>query len=166
MKPCGFEKEVSLALRQGRWPAAADPALRQHVDACPSCSDLLLVTETLRHSRALAAQAAVLPPPGILYWRAQLRRRAGAVERMSRPIVFAEGVALAATLLALVLAARRWIDFVDWTSLRDRLPFADSQLRLADVLAALPPWTPPLLIAAAVFFALGGLAVYVLAHNE
>jgi hypothetical protein len=164
MSACGFEKEVSLALREGRWPAAADAALRQHVAGCSSCSDLVLVTETLQHSRAFTAQAAVLPHPGALYWRAQLRRRSGAVERMSRPIVFAEVATFAATLFALALAAHRWIDFVDWTSLRDRLPYAD--LHLADALSALPASIPLLSIAALVLFAVGGLAIYVLAHNE
>ena len=165
MKSCAFEKEVSLALREGRWPAACDTALRDHVAGCSACSDLVLVTETLQHSRAFTAQAAVLPPAGVVYWRAQLRRRNGAVERMSRPIVFAEVAALAATLFAFAFAAYRWIEFVDWKSLRDSLPFADSQFHLADALAALPA-SSPLLIAALVFFAVGGLAVYVLAHNE
>lgn len=166
MKPCLFEKEVSAAVREGRWPAAADPALREHVAACSACADLLLVTETLQASRSTMSHAAVLPPPGILYWRAQLRRRSGAVERMARPIVFAEVIALAAAIVALALAAYRWIDFVDWTTVADRLPFSGSQLHWPDVLAALPAWTPLLLIAAMVLFALGGIAVYVLAHNE
>jgi hypothetical protein len=165
MKSCAFEKEVSLALREGRWPTACDAALHDHIVGCSSCSDLVLVTDTLQHSRAYISQAALLPPPGVLYWRAQIRRRNGAVERMSRPIVFAEVATLAAALFAFALAVYRWIDFVDWTSLRDHLPFADSRFHLADALAALPSSTP-LLIAALVFFVLGGLAVYVLAHSE
>lgn len=164
MKPCAFEKEVTAAVREGRWPAAADPALREHVAGCAACADLLLVTETLQASRSAMSRAAVLPAPGILYWRAQLRRRSGAVERMARPIVFAEVIAFAAAIAAFAFAAYRWIDFVDWSSAADHLPF--SSLHLADVLAALPAWTPLLLIAAMVLFALGGVAVYVLAHNE
>lgn len=139
MTSCGFEKDLSLALHDGRWPDGCDPALRRHVAACASCSDLVLVTSSLQSARAATLPAPLLPPPGVLWWRAQIRRRQGAAERMSRPIVLAEALTLAATLFALVLAARRWFDFVDWTSLRDRLPFADPQLRLADLLAALPP---------------------------
>ncbi len=166
MTGCEFEKEISLALREGRWPAAAGPALCQHVAGCSSCSDLVLVTEALQNSRAVAARAAELPPPGILYWRAQLRRRSGAVERMSRPIVFAEVVTLLATLLALAFAASRLTEFFNLTSLLDRLSLADVQLHLSNALAALPAWAPLLLIGALIFFALGGFAVYVLAHND
>jgi F0F1-type ATP synthase assembly protein I len=167
MTACGFEKEVSIALREGRWPVAVDAALRQHAATCSSCCDVVLVTETLQRARAAGSQAAMLPSPGIIFWRAQLRRRSGAAERMTRPIVFAEVAAFIATLLAFVFATRRFVEFVTWSSLTGGIALPDWKISLSDVVAALPPSTLPLfLIGAVIVFALAGLAVYVLAHNE
>jgi len=165
MTGCAFEKDLSLALHEGRWPAACDPALQAHVAACASCSDLALVTTTLQRARAAASQAPALPPPGVLWWRAQVRRRNTAAERMSRPIVFTEVVALAATLVALALASYRFFDWIDWTSLSGRFVAANFDITAA--VATMPTWMlPTLAIAAVVFFAAAGFAVYSLAHNE
>ena len=166
MTGCGFEKEVSLALREGRWPAAVDPTLRDHVAACAGCSEVVLVSQTLQRARAAASQAAVLPPPGIIFWRAQLRRRSGATERMSRPIVFAESAALLGTVLAFVFALRRFAEYSTWESLTGGIAPQGWTVNLSDLVAALPTWAPPVLLAAVVFFALGGVAIYVLAHSE
>lgn len=162
MKGCGFEPDLARALRDGNWPAACDPALRQHVAGCAACSDLLLITTSLQSARAGTLPLPVLPPPGIVWWRAQLRRRNAATERMTRPVVFVEVIALAATLLALVFVARV---FVDWSAFADNL--APSGYQLADVLssfsASIPGW---LALGALVLFAAAGFAVYALAHNE
>jgi hypothetical protein len=165
MTGCAFEKDLSLALHEGRWPAACDSALQAHVTTCASCSDLVLVTTTLQHARAAATQVPALPSPGVLWWRAQVRRRNAANERMSRPIVFTEVVTLLATLAALGFAIFRFVDWMDWTSLSARLLPAD--FHSSAIVAAMPTWMPPMLaVAAIVFFAAAGFAVYTLAHNE
>jgi hypothetical protein len=170
MSACGFEKDLSLALREGRWPAAADPSLREHVAGCRNCSDLVLVTQTLQLSRATMSQVPVLPAPGIIFWRAQLRRRTTAAERMTRPILFTEMLAFAATLAAFLFVVRQAIRYVDWRSLGDSVASGDwhsnfSFTAMTQSLAAVsvPLWLP---IGGLLLFALGGLAVYVLAHNE
>ena len=166
MTSCGFEKEVSLALREGRWPAAVDPALRDHIATCPGCSEVVLVSQALLRARADASQAAILPPPGIIFWRAQLRRRSGATERMTRPIVFAEVAALVVSVVAFVFAVRRFAEHSTWESLTGGIAPSGWTVNLSDIVAALPTWAPLVLLAAVVFFALGGVAIYVLAHNE
>ena len=162
MTGCSFEKDLSLALHEGCWPAASDPALQAHVAGCASCSDLVLVTTTLQRARIAAVHAPVLPSPGVLWWRAQVRRRNTATERMSRPIVFTEVATLLVTLAALAFATYRFVDWVDWPSLAARFSPAD-----LSGFAAMPAWIlPTLAVAAVVFFAAAGFAVYALAHNE
>ena len=73
---CVREKEVSELLRQGHWPHACTAELHAHVDGCRACRDLVLVAASFQKARAQAAGAAPLQSPGLLWWRAQLRRRA------------------------------------------------------------------------------------------
>jgi hypothetical protein len=100
LKGCPRENEVRDLTRSGQWPQACSDDLKAHVAACRVCSDLALVAEAFRKARAESTASARLLPPGILWWRAQLRRRNAAVERLSRPILGAEIFALAFTLLA------------------------------------------------------------------
>jgi len=102
---CAQHESVSTALQAGHWPEACDPALRAHVEGCASCSDLLLVTQTLQRARTEATQAARLPSPGILWWRAQLRRRNAAIESVTRPIAVAEKIAVLIMLIVVVALA-------------------------------------------------------------
>lgn len=100
--PCSREKELTSALKSGQWPEAGDADLRAHVEACSRCKDLVVVTESLRAARSVSMSAARLEAPGVLWWRAQLRRRKEAVERIGRPVSRAQGFALAVNLLLLV----------------------------------------------------------------
>jgi hypothetical protein len=59
--------------------------------------------------------AAQLPPAGLLWWRAQLRRRNAAVERIQKPILGAQIFAFAITLLiAAGIAAWQARDGWNW----------------------------------------------------
>ena len=104
---CSQHDLVAATIQTGHWPAAADSALRAHVESCPSCSDLVLVAQTLRQARTESTQSARLASPGILWWRAQVRRRNSALESVSRPVAVAEGVALLILLVA-VIAFAAW----------------------------------------------------------
>ena len=113
---CAREKEVAELLHRGQWPQASPPDLRAHVDACRSCSSLVLVTLAFQQARAGAASAARLESPGALWWRAQLRRRNADLLRIGKPILGAQIFALAVSLLvaAGVLASQarqglRWM---------------------------------------------------------
>jgi len=100
LRSCPYENEVRELITRGQWPQAAAPDLRSHADACRSCSDLVLVAESFRQARASTIAAARPGPAGVLWWRAQLRRRNAAVARLSRPILSAEIFALAFALVA------------------------------------------------------------------
>jgi len=97
LRTCPREKEVKELVERGQWPVASAtvPELRAHVDGCRSCGDLVLVTTAFQEARAEAAGEARIGSPGVLWWRAQLRRRNAAVELIARPILGAQIFALA-----------------------------------------------------------------------
>ncbi|HEV3510123.1 MAG TPA: hypothetical protein VGS05_00375 [Candidatus Sulfotelmatobacter sp.] len=96
---CCYEKEVVQALKSGHWPDGCTPDLRAHVAACASCGDLVLVTEAFQQARRESAHELPSGSPGLLWWRAQLRRRNAAAEKITRPITIAETFALIVTVL-------------------------------------------------------------------
>jgi hypothetical protein len=118
LSPCSREKELIELLARGAWPDACPPELRTHVAGCRACGDLVLVTRTLRRARAEAAGAANPGSPGALWWRAQLRRRNAAVERVGRPILGALIFAFSVNLLLaggfLVFQARHGLNWFSW----------------------------------------------------
>jgi hypothetical protein len=107
LRPCPQEAEIRRLLQLGHWPHLSSAELRAHAEGCRACGDLVVVTQAFEGARAscaTGAQPAVsfpasLPHPGVLWWRAQLRRRNAAVERIHRPIVGAQIFAFAVTLL-------------------------------------------------------------------
>ena len=99
---CGSESELKQLLERGAWPNAASSGLRSHVAGCGVCSERVLLTEKFRAARAASVTAAPRIAPGVLWWRAQLRRRNAAVERMERPILGAQIFALGITALLVV----------------------------------------------------------------
>ena len=94
LRACSREKDVAEMQACGHWPQACPDELRDHVSACRSCSNLVLVSSAFQSARANSAAKPNLPPPGAIWWRAQLRRRNAAVERVSRPILGAQIFAL------------------------------------------------------------------------
>jgi hypothetical protein len=115
---CNSEKELAAALESGHWPDACTAELRAHVGQCRACSERLLVTQAMRRERALAAGAARLESPGVIWWRAQLRRRNAAIERIGRPIlgaqIFAVAVALIAATVFFASQAKQSVGWFAW----------------------------------------------------
>ena len=125
---CTREAEVLEALQSRRWPDAADPALRAHVEGCAACGELVTVAAALLDEHHALVQEAQVPSSAIVWWRAQMRSRREAAERAAQPISVVQGIALAcfAGLLATALGV-----FVP--TFRRALSWA------ADAMAA---WTP------------------------
>jgi hypothetical protein len=61
----------------------------------------VLLTETMQAARKQTAELPRLEPAGAIWWRAQLRRRNAAIEKMARPILGAQLFAFAVTLVFL-----------------------------------------------------------------
>src|ERR1700733_13570315 len=102
MNPCPHEAEARAVLRSGHWPDACEPELRHHVESCDRCASQLLVLHAFQSARAETVRVARVGHPGLLWWRAQLRRRNEALERVSKPIATAHIFAVCVSLLAAV----------------------------------------------------------------
>jgi len=115
---CAREKEVEELVNRGQWPQACAEELRAHVEGCRACSDLALVAQAFQAAHASAIATPTLPSAGALWWRAQLRRRNAAIERIGRPILGAQIFAFAMVLLvaagALAGQMRRGFDLSAW----------------------------------------------------
>jgi hypothetical protein len=170
LSPCSHEKEVADLLRRGLWPAACSPELRAHVSHCRSCGDLVLVTETFLSARAEASGAARIATPGALWWRAQLRRRNAAVERIGKPILGAQIFALAINLFIVVaFLAYQARSGLAWLSWLQQLPQAYSFHldNLSQSALLNPGWSFMVLVPAAAALALlGGVVVYLVSEKQ
>jgi hypothetical protein len=166
---CAREKEVSELVERGQWPQASAPELREHARQCRACADLALVALAMQTARAetmAAAQAGEvkLGSAGALWWRAQLRRRRAAVERMERPLMSAQIFALAVSLLAAAgFAAFEARHGAAWLGWLQGFPQA-ATAQLADISSS--GWNWLLLGAAATLTLLGGVIVYLVSERQ
>lgn len=161
---CVREHEVTELLRQGYWPEACPAELRAHVETCRMCGDLVLVSSALGKERKETMPIARLEGPGALWWRAQLRKRNVAIEKMARPIMGAEVFALATALvvaaMVVVWQAGNWSA---WIADLPRLLHLDALLPggLGDLTGML--WIVPVLATIAV---LSGVVVYLASEKQ
>ena len=168
-RTCSRQPEVLDLLARGHWPHACPAELRSHLAECQSCANLLLVTQTFQRSRAVAAAQAQLPAPGAIWWRAQLRRRSAAVERVGMPIfgafVFAMGIAVLVAAVAVISQARHGLRWFDWLS---QTQLADLHLQSFNPFTALNPgWNLAVLIPIFAMLALlGAVAVYLAVERQ
>ena len=132
MKPCPRQAELQSIVRRGHWPQACDPELRRHVETCRTCAEQLLVQHAFHAARAQAMHAARghypnLLHPNLLWWRAQLRRRNNALERVSRPITTAQVFAFCISILAAAALLRSQIGRAfNWSSWFPQSSFSQS----------------------------------------
>ena len=102
---CVREDELLEALQSARWPEASDPSLREHVDGCAACTDLVAVAAPLLNEHHALVQEAQVPSSAIVWWRAQMRSRRESEAKAGQPISFVQGIVVAclAGLLATAL---------------------------------------------------------------
>ena len=116
-RTCSYEVELTQALKDGHWPEGCGSELRAHVDRCGSCRDLVLVTQAFQGARRESEQLMPSGSASLLWWRAQLRRRNAATERVSRPITIAQTFALFVyVLVAVIFAASQYNHGLHWAS--------------------------------------------------
>jgi len=123
LRSCPREAEVKALVVRGQWPQACAPELRAHVGSCRACSEVAVVTDAFQRARNQTLPAARPGSPGLLWWRAQLRRRNAAIERISRPIFGAQVFGLAVNLvLAAAVAAWQARHGLAWLTWLEQLP--------------------------------------------
>jgi hypothetical protein len=104
---CRHEADLVAAVTSGRWPAAVDQALREHVASCRVCADVLQVAEVMTAIEQETLADTRLPSPGQVWWRAQVRARREAAAVAARPVMVAQAVGAAAA-LGLVAGVISW----------------------------------------------------------
>ena len=109
---CENEDRLLRALGEGRAPQAFEESLREHVNGCASCAEVVALYELFQADSGRLQAAARPPEAGRVWWRATLRARQEAARRALLPIVIAEKAALAVglgVLIALLVAAAPWL---------------------------------------------------------
>ena len=165
---CPREKEVSALVMRGQWPDASPAELRDHAAGCRGCGDVVLLMQSFQAARsssmAAAMQDSAKSPAGVLWWRAQLRRRKVVVEQVSRPYVGAQIFAFSVTVaIAIVFAITQAQHGVAWLSWLKQIPRVQSE-RLGDLWASASAWPAWSLVAVGVGLAavavLSGLMLF------
>jgi hypothetical protein len=100
---CPHEETIAGMLKHNQWPQNADPELLDHAGKCSRCGEIVFAVEMLQSGRASSVMAAHAASPGYLWWRAQLRRKSGEMVQMTRPVIWAEGLALAIILCVIAV---------------------------------------------------------------
>jgi len=153
LRACSRDKELAGLLELGHWPDASPAEMRAHVAECASCRAQIALTQAFRSERDRAIAQPRLEPPGVLWWRAQLRRRNAAMERLSRPLL---GAQIFAVLIALAAAGA----YLGW-QLRQGASWFGDLGRALHFTALLPPAfqnSPVLGMATVLFVVLAALA--------
>ena len=164
LRSCPREREVAALLSSGAWPHAVSPDLQAHAAACRTCADLVLVSRAFQTARAQSTAAAPLQAPGTLWWRAQLRRRNAAVERVGKPLLGAQIFALVLNLLLvagfLVAQARSGLAWLPWLQQLPQSTLVYFQGLLASTDFTSPSSLAVLIPALATLAILSGVLVY------
>jgi len=164
---CTCEKEIRELVESGQWPLAAPPELRDHAASCRTCADLVLVAGAFQRARVTTIAAAKPATPGAIWWRAQLRSRQQAFERIQRPLIGAQVFALVAVLLPIIgLAAFQARNLVAWFSSLGSLGKVSqsASLHAGDLSSSAPAGSASglifVVVAAATFALVAGVALY------
>ena len=141
---CPREKEISTELASGHWPHAVAQDLLSHSHTCSRCRELLLVSQAFRQARQATIAAAPLPAHGMVWWRAQLRGRGEAVQKLERPLLTVQIFTLLLTLAAagLLVASQihRGVGWQPWALWQDSHPLAAAWQETESILAGCLDW--------------------------
>jgi len=92
---CSREQDVINAIVTGRWPDQCDESLCAHAAECAVCKELVEVTSVMRLDRDGLHKEMSLPSAGQVWWRAAIRARLEASQRVAQPMSWIFGISLA-----------------------------------------------------------------------
>ena len=157
---CSWRDEITAATMRGQWPDGCSEELRAHVKRCRRCAEVVLVTQTLRSAREVSAEGARLEPAGLIWWRAQLRKRRDVMERLNGPMWQVQTIAVGSSVCVamgfvvwMATAGGGWRSWMSWFA--GLHPAAPSLSAVADRLGLATAISGALLLAV-----LGGVAVF------
>jgi hypothetical protein len=157
---CPCEKEIRELVERGQWPLASPPELRGHAAKCRTCADLVLVAGAFQRARTATIAAAKPVSPGAIWWRAQLRSRQQAFERIQRPLMGAQVFSLAAVLLAITgfiaFEAHHGLAWLDWLGKASQ----SAELHTGSMSSAPASGMILVVVAAATLALIAGVALY------
>ena len=106
---CPREQDVINAIVSGRWPDRCDESLSVHAAECAVCKELVEVTSVLRVDRDGLHEEMSMPSAGQVWWRAAIRARLEASQRVARPMSWILGMSAAcAAGLAIAVVQLLW----------------------------------------------------------
>jgi hypothetical protein len=156
IRTCPRQPEIKQLIQQGHWPDACEPELRAHVAACAACTDTVQFARIFQTARAESMLRAPMDSAGPLWWRAQLRRRNAALERIVKPIrtaqIFTAAICLLATIGFVIFQERSGNNWL--SNLQQLWPFASTS-----------GWSLTLLISSAGILAVVAVAALFLASE-
>lgn len=117
MSHCSWQNEVAQTVREGRWPSGCTDDLRNHVSACTGCTEEVRVLSTFATARAATMRMATPHGAELLWWKAQLRKRNQAMERMQRPGLAISTATVAASIVVLIAVLATVWKQIQWTTL-------------------------------------------------
>ena len=102
---CEREIEVVAALTEGRWPDGCEASLREHLNVCASCAEVLQIASAIRAEHAAALAEADVPPSGAVWWRAQQRAKQEALDTAANAITIVQATSVSVALVAALTIA-------------------------------------------------------------
>lgn len=156
---CGRETEVAEIVSSG---ATLSEDLGEHIESCPVCRDLVDVLEAFRETYTAELQETRVPPPMLLWWRAELQLRRDAARRAVRPITLAHAFAAAAA-IGVALALGRLLFASE--AVFDRVGELTGDLAIYGETAVSSVGVPLLLIGAGCCLMLAPLAAWLLSED-
>jgi len=151
---CDREADVVRVVLAGGWPEGCDASLREHVEHCDVCRDVVTIAEVLGEEHRTMRRTVGVPSAGQVWWRSAVRARLEATQAAARPLTWLYSVVAALVVMAIVLVVAAntsrvgmWTDGVeDWVAAHvpDTQRAAASFMDLAAV--AVQPWLPLLVV--------------------
>jgi hypothetical protein len=106
---CPREQDVINAIVTGQWPDRCDESLRAHTAECSVCKELVDVTSMMRLDHEGLHEEMSLPSAGQVWWRAAIRARLEASQRVAQPLSWIFGISMAcAAGLAIAVVQLLW----------------------------------------------------------
>jgi hypothetical protein len=151
---CSREPEAMQIVHSECWPDRCPDDLRSHIAQCAICADAVAVTAAFRDDLEMVLPDVHVPPPGLVWWRAELRARQETMRKISQPMTLVQAFGGACTAgVALALLSRAW------PSLKEALALIDPST------FSYPQWT--MMIAAAIaLLIVAPLAMYLVLSDE